>query len=216
VTEASDASSLRAPLAVLGGVVAVLAALLGFVQLDASRHSDRASAEGTRLAVVILRDSTAAGGRLDMQSMLLRQQDQLMTDASGTELLTADGTSPDLAALAVADENAARRLGRLWRTMTGTPPGLAGAQALTAEQAAFTVRTNAMVARQNALMDEAARYGRKAQTASRGLLLAATAGAVFTLAAAIRERRAAKGVLGAGVLLVIAAALAGVVAAFVY
>jgi hypothetical protein len=44
----------------------------------------------------------------------------------------------------------------------------------------------------------------------------ATAGAVFTLAAAIRERRAAKAVLGAGVLLVIAAALAGVVAAFVY
>ena len=216
MTEATDEPSLRASLAVLGGVVAVLAALLGFVQLNASRHSDRAAAEGTRLAVVIFRDATAAGGRLDMKSMLLRQQAQLMTDASGVHLLTAGGSSSGLAALAVADEHAANRLGRLWQAMSGTPPGLPGAQALRVEQAAFRVRTNAMVARQNALMDDAARYGRKAQTASRGLLLAATAGAVFTLARAIRERRPAKAVLGAGVLLVIVAALAGVVAAFVY
>lgn len=211
-----EASSLRGPLAVLGGVVAVLAALLGFVQLNANRHSDRAAAEGTRLAVAIFRDTTAAGGRLDMESMLLRQQTQLMTNASGMDLLTAGGSSSGLAALSVADEHAAKRLGRLWQTMTGTAPGPPGAQALGAEQAALKVRTDTMVARQNALMDEADRYGRKAQTASRGLLLAATAGAVFTLAGAIRERRPAKGVLGAGVLLVIAAALAGVLAAFVY
>ncbi|HEX5250105.1 MAG TPA: hypothetical protein VFW14_10610 [Gaiellales bacterium] len=211
-----EASSLRGPLAVLGGVVAVLAALLGFVQLNANRHSDRAAAEGTRLAVAIFRDTTAAGGRLDMKSMLLRQQTQLMTNASGMDLLTAGGSSSGLAALSVADEHAAKRLGRLWQTMTGTAPGPPGAQALGAEQAALKVRTDTMVARQNALMDEADRYGRKAQTASRGLLLAATAGAVFTLAGAIRERRPAKGVLGAGVLLVIAAALAGVLAAFVY
>jgi len=216
VTEAKEESSLRGPLAVLGGVVAVLAALLGFVQLNASRHSDRAAAEGTRLAVAILRDSTAAGGRLDMKSALLRQQAELMTNASGARLLTGAGSSSGLAALAVADEHAATRLGGLWQRMTGTPPGLPGAQALQAEQAAFTARTSMMVARQNALMDDAARYGRKAQTAARGLLLAATAGAVFTLAGALRERRAAKAVLGAGVLLVIAAALAGVVAAFVY
>ena len=216
MTEATEESSLRGPLAVLGGVVAVLAALLGFVQLDASRHSDRAAAEGTRLAVVIFRDTTVVGGRLDMKSMLLRQQEQLMTNASGADFLTSGASSSGLAALAVADAHAARRLGRLWQTMTGIPPGLPGAQALAAEQAAFKVRTDAMVARQNALMDDAARYGRKAQTASRGLLLVATAGAVFTLAAAIRERRAAKAVLGAGVLLVMAAALAGVVAAFVY
>jgi hypothetical protein len=214
VTE--DASSLRAPLAVLGGVVAVLAALLGFVQLNAGRHSDRAAAQGTRLAVAIFRDTTAAGGRLDMKSMLLRQQAQLMTSASGMDLLTAGGSSSGLGTLSVADEHAAKRLGRLWQTMTGTPPGLPGAQALRGEQAALRVRTDAMVAHQNALMDEAARYGRKAQTASRGLLLAATAGAVFTLAGATRERRPAKAVLSAGVLLVIAAALAGVVAAFVY
>jgi len=216
VTDATEESSRRGPLAVLGGVVAVLAALLGFVQLNASRHSDRAADEGTRLAVVIFRDTTAAGGRLDMKSMLLRQQAQLMTSASGMDLLTAGGSSSGLAALAVADEHAANRLGRLWQTMTGTPPGLPGAQALRTEQAALRVRTDAMVARQNALMDDAARYGRKAQTAARGLLLAATAGAVLTLAGAIRERRPAKAVLGAGVLLVVAAALAGLVAAFVY
>ena len=216
MTEATEESSLRGPLAVLGGAVAVVAALLGFVQLNAGRHSDRAAAEGTRLAVVIFRDTTAAGGRLDMNGMLLRQQAQLDTNASGMQLLTAGGSSSGLAALAVADEHAAKRLGRLWQTMTGTPPGLPGAQALQAEQAALKARTDAMVARQNALMDDSARYGRKAQTASRGLLLAATAGAVFTLAGAIRERRPAKAVLGAGVLLVIAAALAGVVAVFVY
>jgi hypothetical protein len=216
VSDAKGESSLRGPLAVLGGVVAVVAALLGFVQLNASRHSDRAAAEGTRLAVAILRDSTSTGGRLDMKSMLLRQQAELMRNASGADLLTGAGSSSGLAALAVADEHAANRLGRLWQTMTGTPPGLPGAQALGAEQAAVTTRTNTMVARQNALMDDAARYGRRAQTAARGLLLAATAGAVFTLAGALRERRAAKAVLGAGVLLVIAAALATVVAAFVY
>ena len=212
----TEAPSLRGPLAVLGGVVAVLAGLLGFVQLDAGRHSDRAAAEGTRLAVAIFRDTTAAGGELDMKSMLLRRQVELMTNASGMHLLTAEGSATGLAALAVADEHAARRLGRLWQAMTGTPSGLRGAQALRVQQAAFRARTNAMVARQNALMGEAARYGRKAQTASRGLLLAATAGAVFTLAGATRERRPAKAVLGAGVLLVIAAALAGVIATVVY
>ena len=211
-----EAPSLRGPLAVLGGVVAVLAALLGFVQLNASRHSDRAAAEGTRLAVAIFRDTTAAGGRLDMKGMLLRRQEQLMTNASGMHLLTGGGSPSGLAALSVADEHAAKRLGRLWQTMTETPPGLPGAQALRAEQAAFKARTDTMVAHQNALMDDADRYGRKAQTAARGLLLAAIAGAVFTLAGAIRERRPARAVLGAGVLLVIAAALAGVVAAFVY
>ena len=200
----------------LGGVVAVVAALLGFVQLNASRHSDRAAAQGTRLAVVVFRETTAAGGRLDMKSMLLRRQAQLMTNASGMDLLTAGGSSSGLAALSVADEHAAKRLGRVWQTMTGMPPGLPGARALQAEQAALKVRTDAMAAHQNALMDEADRYGRKAQTAARGLLLAAIAGAVLTLAGAIRERRPAKAVLGAGVLLVIAAALAGVVAAFVY
>ena len=115
----------------------------------------------------------------------------------------------------MADEHAATRLGRLWQTMTGAPPGLPGAQALRTEQAALKARTDTMVAHQNALMDDADRYGRKARTASRGLLLAAVAGAVFTLAGAIRERRPARAVLGAGVLLV-AAALAGFVAAFVY
>ncbi|HKV67464.1 MAG TPA: hypothetical protein VJN72_05200, partial [Gaiellales bacterium] len=144
MTDATEESSLRAPLAVLGGVVAVLAALLGFVQLDASRHSDRAAAEGTRLAVVIFRDTTAAGGRLDMKNMLLRQQAQLMTDAAGVHRLTAGGSSSALAALAVADEQAARRLSRLWQMMTGAPPGLAGAQAIRVEQAAFRARTNAM------------------------------------------------------------------------
>jgi hypothetical protein len=212
----TEAPSLRAPLAVLGGVVAVLAAVLAFVQQDASRHSDRAAAEGTRLAVAIFRDATTETSELDMKSMLLRQQFQLKTDASGTGVLTTGGSASGLAALAVADGNAARRLGRLWQAMTGVPSGLRGAQALGGEQAALRARTTTMVARQNGLMDDAERYGRKAHAASRGLLLVATAGAVFTLAGASRELRPARAVLGVGVLLVLAAALTGIVAAFVY
>jgi hypothetical protein len=212
----TDEPSLRVPLAVLGGVVAVLAALLGFVQQDASRHSDRAAAEGTRLAVAIFRDATTATSELDMKSMLLRQQFQLQSTAAGTAPLATRGSASGLAALATADGNAARRLGRLWQAMTGVPAGLRGAQALGAEQAALRVRTNAMVARQNGLMDDAERYGHKAHTASRGLLLVATAGAVLTLAGAVREIRPAKAVLGAGVLLVLAAAVTCILAAFVY
>jgi hypothetical protein len=212
----TDQSSLRGSLAMLGGVVAVVAALLGLVQLNASRHADRSAAEGTRLAVAILRDATTAGSELDMKSMLLRQQIQLSTSASGIGLLTAGGSSSGLAALGVADQNAAKRLGRMWQVMTGTPPGLPGGSALQAEQAALQIRTEAMVARQNELMDDAERWGRRAHAASRGLLLAATAGAVFTLAGAIGELRAARAALGAGVLLVAAAAVTGALAAFVY
>lgn len=212
----TEQPSLRGPLAVLGGVVAVLAALLGFVQLNAGRHSDRSAAEGTRLAVAIFRDATTTGSELDMKSMLLRQQSQLETNASGMDLLTAGGASSGLAALAVADGNAARRLGGLWQAMTGTPPGLRGGSALRTEQAALKTHTDAMVARQNALMDDAERYGRRAHAASRGLLLAATAASVFTLAGAIGELRAARAVLGAGVLLVALAATTGIMASFAY
>jgi hypothetical protein len=207
---------LRAPLAVLGGVVAVLAALLGFVQLNASRQSDRAAAEGTRLAVAIFRDVTTASSEQDMKSLLVRDQFQLTTNASGMDLLTQSGSSSGLAALAIADKSAAKRLGGLWQQMTGTPPGFRGAAALLEDQAALQIRTDSMVARQNALMDEAQRYSRKAHAASRGLLLVATAGAIFTLAGAIRELRPARVVLGAGVLLLIAAAVTGIAAAFVY
>jgi hypothetical protein len=104
----TDEPSLRVPLAVLGGVVAVLAALLGFVQQDASRHSDRAAAEGTRLAVAIFRDATTETSAFDMKSMLLRQQFQLQSTAAGTAPLATRGRPP---------------VSRRWRPRTATRPG---------------------------------------------------------------------------------------------
>ena len=73
-------------------------------------------------------------------------------------------------------------------------------------------RGNVMVARQNAALAEADGYAQRAGGASRGLLLVATAGALFTLAGSLRERRPAWLALGAGVLLLTGAVATGTLA----
>ena len=200
---------LRRTLAVLGGVVALVAALLGALQIDSSRKANRAGAEGSRLAVEIFGDLTSGGLDLNAQSDIIRDQYDFETQASALLLLTGDGAESGLGAVAEADLRAAERLKRAWADMIGKPLGLDALPALTAEQVALGERAQAMVVRQNDALAEADLYSRRAGGAARGLILAATAAALFTLAGSLRERRPAWLALGTGVLVLVGAVVTG-------
>ncbi len=205
-------TDVRRLLAVLGGLAALVAALLGTLQIDSSRKSDRAAAEGSRLAVEIFEDLTSAGLALNLELSVIREQFELETDADSVELLTADGSESGLGAVALADKRAASRLKSAGSTMIGKPLGLESGPALIAGLEALKEQLDGTVARQNAAIAEADRFARRSGGASRGLLLVAMAGALFTLAGSIRERRPAQLALGTGALVLVASVVTGVLA----
>jgi hypothetical protein len=203
---------IRRTLAVLGGVVALVAALLGALQIDSSRKANRAGAEGSRLAVEIFGELTSGGLELNAQSDIIRDQFDFETKASALLLLTGDGAESGLGPVAEADVRAAERLKRAWADMIGRPLGLETLPGLAAEQVALGERAQAMVVRQNAAIAESDLYSRRAGGAGRALILVATAAALFTLAGSLRERRPAWLALGAGVLVLTGAAATGALA----
>lgn len=204
--------TLRRTLAVLGGTAALVAALLGALQIDASRKSNRAAAEGSRLAVEIFGELTSGGLDLNVQFGIIRDHLDLETEAAAVEVLAGEGAESGLGAVARADVRAAARLEEVWSRMIGKPLGFETLPALIAEQSAIAERGNALVERQAAAIASAERFARRAGGASRGLLLVATAGALFTLAGSLRERRPAWLALGAGVLVLAGAVATGGVA----
>jgi hypothetical protein len=205
----TEERTIRRTLAVLGGTAALIAALLGLLQVDSSRKSNRAAAEGSRLAVEIFGELTSGGLDLNAQTEIIRDHFTLETEAAAVELLTTEDPQSGLRAVARADTRAAARLKKLWARTIGKPLGFETLPELVAEQAALAERGNVMVARQNAAIAEAERYSRRSSGASRGLLLVATAGALFTLAGSLRERRPAWLALGAGVLVLAGAVATG-------
>jgi len=197
---------------ILGGVAALVAAFLGVLQIDSSRKSSRAAAAGSRLAVEAFETLTSAGLRSSFESSVIQEQFELETTANAIEGHTNDGIQSGLGAVAAADQQAAARLKRAWAAMIDKPLGLEGGAALLAEQATLKRRADNMVARQNALVEEADKFARRSNGASRGLILVATAGALFTLAISIRERRPAWLALGTGAFVLSAAVVTGVLA----
>ncbi len=203
---------LRRPLAVLGGVTVLVAALLGTLQVDASRKSERAAAEGSRLAVEIFEELTSVGLRLNLEISVIRDQAESEIDAEGVLLYARAGLRSDLSAVARADQRVASRLKRARETMIGKPLGFESVPALRVEQAELEERVEAMVARQNEMIAQAERLGRRSGLASRGLLLVAVAGALFTLAGSIRDRRPAWLALGTATLVLFGSVATGVFA----
>jgi hypothetical protein len=192
-------------LAVAGGV----AALLALVQVDASRKASRAAAEGSRLAVEIFGDLTSETLDLNVQSAIIRDQFSSETEARAVSLVAAGAPGSGLGAVARADLRAAKRLEEAWGEMLGKPLGLQALPLLVAEQARVKRRGEDQVARQNAAMAESDRYARRAGGASRGLLLVATAAALFTLAGSLRVGRPAWVAVGAGTLVLGGAVVTG-------
>jgi hypothetical protein len=203
-------ASLRRALVVLAGIAALVAGMLGALQIDSSRKSSRAAAESSRIAVEIFEELTSAGLALSLDASVIREQFELETSAHAVEAVTGEGSA--LRALARADKRAAARLKRAWARMIGKPLGLESGPVLMAEQRALKERGDAMVARQNDAFAEAEEFGRRAGAASRGLLLVATAGALFTLAGGIRDRWPAWLALTTGGMLLLAAVATGVLA----
>ena len=199
-------------LALVGGLAAVVAALLGVVQLDAGRKGDRAAAEATRLAVATFGELTQGGLRLNAESAIIREQFGFETEAEATAALAGGDVTSGLAGVARADTDAARRLKETWAEMIGQPLGLETLPVLQRHQEEVERRASATVARQNAALAESQAYGRRAGRASRGLLLVATAGALLTLAGSLRERRPAWMAFSVGVLVLAGGAVTGLAA----
>ena len=187
---------------ILGGIAAVLASLLALMHVDASRKSSRAAAEASRLAVRIFEDASSDGLKLSLDASVIL--DHADAEARAALLLTSGHAG--LSAIGSADARAARRLKRAGASTIGMPLGPEGAVALVSEQARLLARLKNEVTRQNRALEQSRRYGRRAGTASRGLVLVATAGALLTLAASLGTKRDAAVAIGSASLLLAAAA----------
>jgi hypothetical protein len=205
----TEEGPLRAALAVAGGAAALIAALLGALQVDASRKSERAAAEGSRLAVEIFADLTSTGLRLNLELAIIREQAESALDAEAVLIYARGGRRSDLNAVARADRRVASRLERAGEAMIGKPLGFESVPTLIGEQAELERGARAKVARQNAMIVEAERLGRRSGLAARGLLLVAVAGALLTLAGSIRDRRPAWLAFGTAVAILVGSVATG-------
>jgi hypothetical protein len=195
--------SLRRTLALLGGTAAVVAALLAAMQVDASRKSSRAAAQGSRLAVQIVEETTSSGLRLNLLAAAFREREALLQHAMALE---ASAGRSGLAPVASADGQAALQLDRALASMLGEPIAPA---AFLDEQDVLRNRADPMVERQRAALARSERYGRRSSAAARGLLLVATAGALLTLAGSLVGRRPAHVAVGTAALVLCGAVATG-------
>jgi hypothetical protein len=200
-------SPLHRTLAVLAGAATLLAVLLSAVQVDAARKSSRASAEGSRLAVAIVRQVNSAGLRMNLDEAAAAAQEAALIRAATLTLHA--GTGP-LAAVAAADANAEVRLRQATEEMLGKK---LGPSTLIADELR-PHRAEAMVSEQNAALKRADYFGRRSASASRGLLLIVTAAALFTLAGSLSGRRPAWLATGTGIVVLCTAIGTGLLALF--
>lgn len=215
IVETDDGTRFDKVSALLIGVVAILAAILGTLQMELSQQESRASAHAARLSVRIF-EGTAGGsepGSFELQAF--QDAITLATDATSRALAALErGSGSELAdALMQADTAATDRLTAIAAEM-GKPPGPDAPLDPTALRAATAApeTLGAIVAEQNRQVDLAEAYGERSGRAVLGLSLVALAGVLVGLAAVLGEGGPGRFALGAAIVTAASAAVTAVIA----
>jgi hypothetical protein len=191
-------------LALLVGLAAVAAAVLGTLEVDSNKLQEQAQARSSRLAVEIF--GRLAGSASAQDAGLMAQQAAALRDLQATgrriETETRPATADFETALADADHNAATQLAALAQAVSDLPGPQSGVDPVTRSVVATTTdQVTALVKQQNHLIDVANRFGNRG---SRGVF----AITILALAAVLLGLSAVLGADGHGSVTLVLAGLA--------
>lgn len=198
-------------LAVLVGLAAVTAALLGTLEIDSNKLQEQAQARSSRLAIEIF--GRIAGSAPAQDAGLMAQQAATLRDLQSTgrriETATRPATADFETALAGADHNAATQLGALAQAVSDLPGPDSGVDPTTRSVVATTGdQLKQLVTQQGHLIDVANRYGNRGSRAVFAITILALAAVLLGLSAVLgAEGRGAVTLVLAGLALVVAGGL---------
>lgn len=199
-------------LAVLIGVIAVLAAFLSAIQIDANQASTRANLQAARLAADLSTRIAVSGQAID--SSLTTQQFALMLGIESASRQIAGLQNDDASTMAVGKaQNAAFEKLRAALEATSATTGGKPVDSYTAGLlGATTQQLLAELAEQNRQVDLANAAGAREGRSVLGLSVLALAGVLTGLAAVLRESRGGRLSLSTASVMAASAALLAVLA----
>lgn len=200
-------------LAVLVGLAAILAAVLGALQMHDGSQEGRASARAARLSSEISRGLAINGLVGAFQGPTAQTVIAQGLEATSRALVAfeAEEGIPFATAAADAESAAVDRLIAILDSMAATPGPETGLDPTTLETLGRDVESlSAMTLEQNAAVDRAERYSERGDRAVLALSIAAVAAVLLGLAGIVGAGRAGTAVLwAAGVALFVAAVTGG-------
>jgi hypothetical protein len=199
-------------LAILVGLAAVVAALLGTLEVDSNKRQEQAQAEGVRLTVQIFGTLAGSAPAADEASQASQVAILRGLQASARRLAAAPlpATAGFESALADADQRAADDLGAVVDAVAKPPDEASGVDPVTRAVIASTPDDAVgLLARQSRVLDSANRFGSRGSRAVFGISILALAAVLFGLSAVLG--RASRGgiTLALGAVALLASAAAG-------
>jgi hypothetical protein len=192
---ASDQAAVRfkRSVAVLVGTVAVVAAVLNFIQAETSRRADNASAAATIDSITASAQLSAGGSRDQFERDAERRVALLTQSAISRATAVAPGSatlSPNALLAEVEAKTAARLAGirQRMRQLPTSPPGV-DRPMLEALAAVDPDHVDSLLNSANTAADDSDLYGGRSSKLSAAIVLLAVAGALLGLAALIGPDR---------------------------
>ena len=212
VDKAGDANRFEKALAVLVGLAAVAAALLGTLEVDANKRQEQAQAESVRETVQIF--GTLAGSASPADAATQAGQaatlDELLASTRRLAAAPLPATAAFETALADADQRTAADLAPVADAIGKTPDAASGVDPVTRAVIATTTDDfPKLLARQSRTLATADRFGRRGSRAVFGLSILALAVVLFGLSAVLGRASRGTVTLTLGTVALVAAAAAG-------
>ncbi|HWC33143.1 MAG TPA: hypothetical protein VG709_08455 [Actinomycetota bacterium] len=194
-------------LGALVGVTALVVALLSSLESDAGRRAEEALVRASRLSLDIFGRIAASGPPQAFAAASAQEALAIGTAAQARIIAVFEERRAAAASqeLSQAEERVGRRLARVVEAMTAPPDPGSALDETTRTGVTTTIRDlEELLARQNAQVDVAERYGTRQERAMFALILTAVAAVLLGVAGLTGERRAGRSamVLAAGALVV--------------
>jgi hypothetical protein len=211
-SKAAGTNRFEKALAVLVGLAAVAAALLGTLEVDSNKRQEQAQAEGVRLTVQIF--GTLAGsappadaGAQASQAAILRG---LQASARRLAAAPLPATAGFEAALADADQRASDDMGPVADSVAKAPDEASGVDPVARTVINSTTDdATALLVRQNRVLDTANRFGSRGSRAVFGISILALAAVLLGLSAVLGPENRGAITLGLGALALLGAVASG-------
>lgn len=212
VHKAAGTDRFEKALAILVGLAAVVATLLGTLEVDSNKRQEQAQAVGVRLTVQLFGTIAGSAPAADAgpqagQVAVLRG---LQANARRIAAAPLPATGGFESALADADERAANDLGPLVDAVSTPPDAASGVDPVTrAVVSSTTDDIGVLLRRQSRVLDTANRFGRRGSRAVFGISILALAAVLFGLSAVLGRANRGSVTLALGAVALITAALSG-------
>jgi hypothetical protein len=202
-------------IAIVVGVIAVVAALLAILEADSHRRNDAASAGASRAASDLFAELAASGSFQDYGLNTLLDANALELESTGRILGAFHHPSVKLSegAIGLAGQSAAAGAQKLARQLAAPPTAADGVDPVTAAMVgASTKDSRTLLKEEQTLADRSRTYGSREQHAILGLSLAASAAALLGLAGLVGAGRPGRVLLAVASLALLGAVVAGATA----